>query len=786
MNAHIAPAALSGNVPGALKAYPQFVVWRLVQRPGEPKPAKLPFNPTTGQAASTTDPATWSDYASAIMALASGQYAGVGWVFTDADPFFLLDLDGCRDATTGELSPEAQAICSQFNGAAWELSQSQEGLHIFGRCDKQALANFRNRWGGWLECYRTQRFVAFGPGGIQGNIDLDWTNVLACLIPYRPASETEVTPEAAERDPRWNGPEDDEELLRRFLASTGGTKAKLQASPTNLQLWEAHAGALAQYFPSTTGKPFDHSSADQALANVLAFWTGRDYARIIRLFGQSALGRREKWTARASYRNATVNSAIRSCRTVYTGNDRERRSRQIEENRKIGSDIGADIHTRVMTVDDMLSDLWFVRHSKSGGAIADSKTLNVLPFATAQREYSASRYEVATNTIDPKTGDFKKRYLPVFNQWEQSPARKSVDVVTWKPNGPIICEAPESQGIGFNTWRGFQPYRLPDNAQSLVEVWNEHLAYLVPIEAERVRFEQWLAHILQRPEELPQSAYLFITEETGIGRNWLSSVLVRVLRGYVAAGIDIQEMLDGTFNGRLSRKLLAVVDEAKAGMQGYSRWSHSEKLKAMINPEMRRINEKHGLEYVEWNCCRWLFFSNNWDALPFDASDRRFNVIANPTRRQSPEYYERIYGQIANPAFVAAVRNRLELLDVTAFKPGAIPDMNEAKRKALSAMASDLDNLLAAFKDEWPGPLAERSDIISYLQVSIAKLPGEKTINKLIEQAGMKLVERISIGTNKYRFVVVRDYSAQQVETNPQWAYAEAVNARGKYSFRQG
>lgn len=242
-------------------------------------------------------------------------------------------------------------------------------------------------------------------------------------------------------------------------------------------------------------------------------------------------------------------------------------------------------------------------------------------------------------------------------------------------------------------------------------------------------------------------------------------------------------MLDGTFNGRLSKKLLAVVDEAKAGMQGYSRWSHSEKLKAMINPEMRRINEKHGLEYVEWNCCRWLFFSNNWDALPFDASDRRFNVIANPTVRQSSGYYERLYRQIANPEFIAAVRSRLEHLDISAFKPGAIPEMNEAKRKALGAMQSDLDGLIGAFRDEWPGPVAERSDLMNYLHDNNIKIPGDKTVNKLIERAGMTLSGKVGSGLNKYRFVIVRDYSLQQIEADPQGAYAKAVDARGKFKF---
>ncbi|TPI79510.1 hypothetical protein [Mesorhizobium sp. B2-8-9] len=550
MNAHISLPAHSGNVdvPASLKALPQFVVWRLVQRSGEPKPAKLPFDPKTGNAASSTDRATWSDYETAIAALASGQYAGLGFVFTDTDHFFLLDLDGCRDALTGELSPEAQAICRQFSGAAWELSQSNEGLHIFGRCDKAALAIFRNKWAGWLECYRTGRFVAFGRSGIQGNIDIDWTNQLACMIPLRAAGETDALQEPAERDPRWNGPEDDGELLQRFLASLGGTKATLGHSPTNIQLWEANSAPLASFYPSSTGKPFDHSQADLSLMNRLAYWTGRDHGRMIRLFSQSALGRRDKWTKHAYYRNRTALNSIAHCRVVYTGNMQERRERQIEENRQIGSDTGP-IHTRVLTIDDALADLWFIMSAKSGGAIADSKTLTVLPVATAQRVYAASKYEVETSTFDHKTGAFKTRSQSVLTLWEHSPSRKTIDVVTWRPNAPIICEAPESQGTGFNTWRGFRPYTLPNNAPSLEAVWNEHLTYLVPIEAERVRFEQWLAHVLQRPEELPQSAYLLITEETGIGRNWLSSVLVSRHRHSRNARRNIQRSIEQEIAG---------------------------------------------------------------------------------------------------------------------------------------------------------------------------------------------------------------------------------------------
>lgn len=86
----------------------------------------------------------------------------------------------------------------------------------------------------------------------------------------------------------------------------------------------------------------------------------------------------------------------------------------------------------------------------------------------------------------------------------------------------------------FNTWRPFSAPVVPIDWQRRVEPFLQHVAYLVPIEAERVRFLQWLAHIVQRPWELPHTCYLIVAENTGIGRNTLASITVRVLRGRVA------------------------------------------------------------------------------------------------------------------------------------------------------------------------------------------------------------------------------------------------------------
>ena len=56
-NPHILPLRAE-NIPGELKARPQWVVWKAV---GD-KPDKVPYSARTGRRASSTDLMTWSTF----------------------------------------------------------------------------------------------------------------------------------------------------------------------------------------------------------------------------------------------------------------------------------------------------------------------------------------------------------------------------------------------------------------------------------------------------------------------------------------------------------------------------------------------------------------------------------------------------------------------------------------------------------------------------------------------------------------------------------------------------
>src|SRR5262249_34904000 len=152
---------------------------------------------------------------------------------------------------------------------------------------------------------------------------------------------------------------------------------------------------------------------------------------------------------------------------------------------------------------------------------------------------------------------------------------------------------------------------------------------------------------------LPHTAYLMITPTRGIGRNLLASILVRVLRGFVAAGVSLPDILDGGFTGRLGGKLLIIVDEAREG-RGERRYQRANRLSQITTEEHREINPKYGHRSIQKNCGRWLKFSNHQDAIPIDDKDRREIVIANPTVRKADAYYEWLYGLLNDPAFIGS------------------------------------------------------------------------------------------------------------------------------------
>ena len=278
--------AIYSSVPAELKTYRQWVAWNLVDD------RKRPVNPVTGFYAAVDDPSTWGTFQQAIDRAKRDRLAGVGFVFTELDPYCGVDLDKC--IVNGELTNKAQAIVNELCSYS-ERSQSGLGAHVIVK-------------------------AKFGPGRKASDVEV-----------YDRGRFFVVTGQALPDCPATIEPRQDE--LDQLKAVVFGNRKPSQptraAQPTNLDDWRIlelarNAGNGAKFDRLWSGNASGYGSsseADLALCAMLGFWVGGDEQRIDAMFRQSGLYR-DKWLERHShdgrtYGQMTIGKALEGLTEFY-------------------------------------------------------------------------------------------------------------------------------------------------------------------------------------------------------------------------------------------------------------------------------------------------------------------------------------------------------------------------------------------------------------------------------------------------------------------------------------
>lgn len=216
------------RLPAEMRALPQ---WCVTPGTAEDKAPRT----VSGQPASTTDPATWTDFDAAHRAAEKRGWL-VGFILNEADPFTIIDLD-VKDATTHPDEPELwttpdelskfQSIIGYLNSYT-ERSRGGLGFHIIV---KGSIGKGRRRDG--VEVYSQQRFMI-----CTGNVHVDQPvadrqEMLDNMVSQMP--KTEVTERALAGDPYpdWALAErasmDDGELGRLFQGDWKGRQYPSQS-----------------------------------------------------------------------------------------------------------------------------------------------------------------------------------------------------------------------------------------------------------------------------------------------------------------------------------------------------------------------------------------------------------------------------------------------------------------------------------------------------------------------------------------------------------------------------
>ena len=180
---------LFDKIPMELKRTPRWVLWRLVEvgDEGNRRWSKMPLQ-CTGQPASSTNPASWSDYLAVQDAYQANpdRYDGIGFVFSTEDNLIGVDLDDCYNtALPGFNNAALQHIADNIQGYM-EVSPSGTGVKIFTRADLSA-SHVDHAIG--LEIYPQSRFFTVTGHHISGEIPTQEQD-LTSIVPPRTINRT--------------------------------------------------------------------------------------------------------------------------------------------------------------------------------------------------------------------------------------------------------------------------------------------------------------------------------------------------------------------------------------------------------------------------------------------------------------------------------------------------------------------------------------------------------------------------------------------------------------------
>lgn len=208
-----------------------------------------------------------------------------------------VDLDDCFDEQ-GNLKPSARAIVDALNSYT-ERTPSHKGLHIIVRARKPGS---KCRCPG-IEIYdHTGNYLTFTGNHFVGTPTTIEPRQQALDALYAAALEEIPTGGggvyAAQTQP---GDLTDDEIIEKARQSQTGREFIALFDQGDLGLYNN-----------------DKSTCDYHLCRHLAYWTGKDAARMEAIFDRSKLAEDEKWSDRPDYRRMTIAAAIAKTRKVYT------------------------------------------------------------------------------------------------------------------------------------------------------------------------------------------------------------------------------------------------------------------------------------------------------------------------------------------------------------------------------------------------------------------------------------------------------------------------------------
>lgn len=662
------------NIPDVLKSLPNWLVWRLAQIPGEPKPRKIPLYtnghlrgwpngkpadevPTAAQPhaeqGSGGDRAMLVTYERAVAACIKGGYSGVGFALFQDSGIVALDFDDCVD-TTGQIDAR---VIPLIEGTYSEISPSGSGIRAFYQGTLRSKKdNQKNRTDGLVnvEVFGDTGYVTF-----TGNATIE-CSLFELQGTVAPLTDAVM----AMYRKRW--PFADNALVPSNLADF--TQFASLKPTQGWTLAEARA-ILADCDPNTDRDHWlkalmalHHEFNGSAEALDLAVeWSSQ---------GLSFQGRRDVEGRWRSFGKGSSSSITGKWLTKWQGecNTRKRYSLTADWKSQIAQ-VGDEYTLREticpkLALDTLLGDL--ERELLAQALVERFRALgSKYPIAACRKLIAPPKVHVEHSQADaPKwvtggcyiTDEDKffypesderltmqafnakfNRELPPTDEFFVSAGRLALDMyrmptVTRAMYLPWAGQYFDAEGVScVNTYRKSSvPVAdtvITEAGRLAILIIQSHLRMICGGREDVYRqVLDFIAHNVQQPGVKIRFALLFKGIE-GDGKSLIGSLLKAVLGDTNVKEIS-SKVLSTDFTDWAHGACIGMIEELR--MIGHNRHDTYNTLKAPITNNTVTVHPKGKAEHTVINTMNYLAFTNHADALPLSDTDRRWLVVFTP------------------------------------------------------------------------------------------------------------------------------------------------------------
>lgn len=270
-----------------------------------------------------------------------------------------------------------------------------------------------------------------------------------------------------------------------------------------------------------------------------------------------------------------------------------------------------------------------------------------------------------------------------ISQWKADPEKRMYHGKTFDP-------PPYEPRRGFfNLWRGIAAAELPQNLDIVsIEPWMEHVRILMGGEQPSIDFiHKLIARKIQQPG-LKSFVFNYIRSSPGVGKDVFANALTEILGKYNVARVTSTSDLMDKNSANCENKIVAFISE----MNFLDNKKYEDQLKNLITSEDHLVEKKYVQPYFLRSCTDFFGFSNNFQAVGFQADDRRFHVTtALGIHANKAEYFDPLITWLKQPENQRAIYDFYMAMDISNFKPAAERPITSSFKDIAESSISPID-----------------------------------------------------------------------------------------------